>query len=520
MTRWFFKTKQERKAESARKLQEQQERRQNAELSKQSDYYADLISRGLAQMGIVHDLPVRRRPTLLQRWILRAFGVKHAGRQMMEFISARYEPNAIYLEIDTLKIPYPHNLDDISSEAVLRTLSSGCRRRVSFVNMDPENGTWYVIYLNGATAGLPIKFKFSEAILNTPKEIPPLWYIAGVTQNRKLIHDDLSKMPNWLIAGSTRSGKTVHLRSFLLQILHRNSPDTVQLILIDLKGGMEFKVFRRLPHLWRGKPIVSESTKVISALRQYFTELKRRQHELAKTGLYDIQGWNHLHPEDKWPYVILVFDEVAQALKDTNRKFAREVEHMLGNIMAVSAATGGHTILCTQRPSSDVVTGFLKTNLSGRTCFAVPDQASSKVILDSTEASLIDGEREKGRAIHLRGSRKILIQTPKVTKRILEKGVRVIIHKWTRSTATEVTAIGIDELLHYALKNFNGALSRRLLLTALKRRGLSRPRLEEMIASLNGSPVVIDGQTYHVVDKGPPKGRYLVPVETINLSQN
>lgn len=516
MPRLFFKTKQQRKAEAARRERERLEKRQDRDLQRLGRYLADRIARGLAQMGIVHELPARRRPTVAQAMILRAFGIKASGRQLIEFIECHFEPNAIYLRIDPLRIPYPHNLDDISNEAVLKTLSTGCGRKVEFINEAPENGAWYAIFLNGAVAGIPRLFRFRDALLARPASAPPLWYVVGVTQNRRMISDDLSQMPNWLIAGSTRSGKTVHLRSFLLQILNANSPADVQLLLVDLKGGVEFKAFKRLPHLWQGKPIVAKSSMLISALRQYFAEMKRRQELLQKSNLYDIRGWNMRHPEEKWPYLLLIIDELAQAMLETDRKFARKVERYLSRIMAICGATGGDVILCTQRPDKDTVKGSLKTNMSGRTCFAVPDYRSSMLILDTGDAAGINHE-DQGRAIHIRGAQKLMVQTPKVTNKILAQGVKHIIHKWrSKPTAQDSALVGIAEVMDYALVNLGGSLSRRQLLAQFSRRGLTRPKLEEWLADFDGQPIEINGQLYQIMDFGPPKGKRLVHAEPVN----
>lgn len=519
MSRWFFRTKQERKADEAKRQRDRLAKQQDKQLRRLGDYLADRLSRGLAQMGIVHELPARRRPTVAQSMILRAFGMKSTGRQMIEFIEMHYEPNAIYLRIDPLKIPYPHNIDDISNEAVLKTLSIGCGRKVEFINERPEFGAWYAIYLNGAVAGIPRLFRFRDALLARPQNAAPLWYVVGVAQNRRMISDDLSQMPNWLVAGSTRSGKTVHLRSFLLQILDANSPADVQLLMVDLKGGVEFKAFKKIPHLWQGKPIVARNSMLISALKQYFAEMKRRQELLQKSNLYDIRGWNLKHPEEKWPYLLLIIDELSQAMLETDRKFAGKVERYLSRIMAICGATGGDVILCTQRPDKDTVKGSLKTNMSGRTCFAVPDYRSSMLILDTGDAAGINHE-DQGRAIHIRGAQKLMVQTPKVSNKILARGVKHIIRKWSTPPSQAASAIGINEILDYALVNLDGSLSRRQLLAQFQRRGLTRPKLEEWLSDFDGQPVEINGQHYQIVDFGPPKGRRLVIAEPVAAAQN
>lgn len=521
MSRWFFWTKED----IARRRRQAEDRRTQKERARDCRAYMEIIPRALANCGIVH-------------WTTSKETRGYSRRDLIRFVKAVYTPDTIYLQIDARSIPSPHSAADLHTPEVLETLCAACMRSVTWRNTAPENGIWYQIAVNGAIANIPPIFPFRDAIQARPEREPwtPLTFVVGVAENRRIIIDDLAKMPHLLVAGSTRTGKSTYLNSFLLQVLERSSPDAVRVLLVDLKSGAEMMPYRNVPHLWRyeaqrkvkdpddpekftvetvtKRGIVKSPQDVIPALSAFEAEMIRRQRLLAKDKTYNIAGWNRKHPEDKWFYLVLIFDELATAIRNPDKKFARAVEMKLVNIMNIAAATGGQVILSTQRPSSDTVTGPIKANCEGRTAFSVPDQYASRVIIDTAHATNLE---PAGRAIHLKGPRKIEIQTPKVTPKIIKRGIKQIIKKWgDHKTAPRSGSVTLDEILNYAIERLDGSLSRRQLYNAFHKRA-SRPEIMNLIDSINGKPLLVCGQVYKCVDKGSNIGRVLVPLSSLSL---
>ena len=478
--------------------QEREQRALDKELRREAKYYARIIPEVMADMGIDHWLRKESRPSLAEGLI-----TGKRARQRIRFVEARYNSAAIYLRVDTRNLPYRTMLSDLRDQDALETLSAACERQVafkSFPQIDPQNGSWVIVYREGTASAIPKAFRFKDAIENIPKDGTPLRYCAGVAENMALIVPDIAHMPHLLIAGSTGMGKSVHLNAILLQLLWRNGPDRVMFLMIDLKGGMELQDYRDIPHLFGGK-IVTEIEDVEPALSLFKNEMIRRQ-KLFAGKCRDLLGWNRLNARQRLPYIILVIDELAQILKNPNQTLAGEVEIVLGSVLNVSRATGGHAILCTQRPSVDVVTGYIKTNVSARVAFAVPTQSDSRVILDSSQAAELT---LPGRAFFLNGAKRVEMQTPLVTPTLIKRIVKKISER--QAPPDMIEPLTIDEVLLYSLDNFGGDLSYRALLEHFKGR-ISQQGIKDLLASIDDEMVTVNDRLFQVQKNGR---RRLVP---------
>ena len=196
---------------------------------------------------------------------------------------------------------------------------------------------------------------------------------------------DLSKMPHLLIAGATGSGKTVCLNSVICCLLMHNTPNDVQLIMVDPKR-VELTPFNSIPHL--ATPVIVDTNKALTTLRWLNQEMDKRYQKLATAGARNIEGYNRgKTAEERFPYLILIIDELA----DLMMAGFDEVEHILCRLAQLARATGIHLIVATQRPSVDVVTGLIKANFPTRISFAVTSQVDSRTILDMVGAEKLLG---------------------------------------------------------------------------------------------------------------------------------
>ena len=209
---------------------------------------------------------------------------------------------------------------------------------------------------------------------------------------------DLAKMPHLLIGGTTGSGKSVAINAMIMSILMRATPDEVRFIMIDPKR-VEFTPYNGIPHLY--VPVVTENKEAASALSWGVAEMERRLKVMLKAGVRNISQYNKKvesgqlddeeKPEDEWPkkmpYIVIIIDELADLMMNVGK----EVELSISRIAQLARAAGIHMIVATQRPSTNVVTGLIKANITNRIAFNVASGIDSRVILDTPGAENLIG---------------------------------------------------------------------------------------------------------------------------------
>ena len=207
---------------------------------------------------------------------------------------------------------------------------------------------------------------------------------------------NLNKMPHVLVAGTTGSGKSVGINSFIISLLYTLTPDEVKFIMIDPKGN-EFNMYEGIPHMLL--PVVVDSKKAAKALQWAVMEMDNRFKTLAENKVKDIGEYNqkvaeinkNLASEEsfmkKMPFIVVVIDEFA----DLMMVAGKEVEIAVARIAQKARAVGIHLIIATQKPTRDVVTGLIKSNLPVRIAFKVASAMDSRVILDTNGADALLG---------------------------------------------------------------------------------------------------------------------------------
>lgn len=221
---------------------------------------------------------------------------------------------------------------------------------------------------------------------------------------------DLAKMPHLLVAGTTGSGKSVGINAMILSLLFKATPEQVRLILVDPKM-LELSVYDDIPHLLT--PVVTDMKEAASALRWCVGEMERRYRLMASLGVRNLAGFNAKiaaassngepitdplwKPTDSMdeqapvleplPYVVVVIDELADMMMVVGKK----VEQLIARIAQKARAAGIHLILATQRPSVDVLTGLIKSNIPTRISFQVSSKIDSRTILDQQGAEQLLG---------------------------------------------------------------------------------------------------------------------------------
>ena len=241
----------------------------------------------------------------------------------------------------------------------------------------------------------------------------PLTLALGKDISGKAVVADLAKMPHLLVAGTTGSGKSVAINAMLLSLLYKATPDEVRLILIDPKM-LELNIYEGIPHLIA--PVVTDMKEAANALRWCVAEMERRYRLMASLGVRNISGYNRkvsdaqsagrpikdplfdtnlrlLNPDaeaedlDTLPYIVVVIDEFADMMMVVGKK----VEELIARLAQKARASGIHLLLATQRPSVDVITGLIKSNIPTRIAFQVSSKVDSRTILDQMGAESLLG---------------------------------------------------------------------------------------------------------------------------------
>jgi S-DNA-T family DNA segregation ATPase FtsK/SpoIIIE len=242
-------------------------------------------------------------------------------------------------------------------------------------------------------------------------------FLGKDTEGRPLVYD-LAEMPHLLIAGRTGTGKSVCMNAIILSMLMTRRPDEVKMIMIDPKM-LELSEYGKIPHLMH--PVVKDMKKAEAILGWAVDKMEERYDLLSRTRVRNIAGYNELSHEEilrrvqpeedeidkvppRMPYIVIFVDE----MNDLMMTMKREVEGHIIRLAQKSRAAGIHLVVATQKPTVDVITGLIKSNLPARICFQVSSRSDSRVVLDEMGADKLLG---KGDMLFLQPGTSTLIRS-------------------------------------------------------------------------------------------------------------
>ncbi|MBI1312711.1 DUF87 domain-containing protein [bacterium] len=250
-----------------------------------------------------------------------------------------------------------------------------------------------------------VMVRLKELIQSSPRDVDekriPLFLGKDVSGRPLAI--DMAKMPHLLIAGRTGTGKSVCLNTLILSILATRTPDDVRMLMIDPKM-VELSPYKRIPHLMH--PVITDMKKAEAVLAWAVDKMEERYDLLARCGVRHLDSYNKLDhgarlermgvdlaseeaaqiPE-KMPYIVIIADEMADMMMTSGK----DVEGHIIRLAQKSRAVGIHLVLATQKPTVDVITGLIKSNLPARISFQVASRTDSRVVLDEGGADKLLG---------------------------------------------------------------------------------------------------------------------------------
>ncbi len=305
----------------------------------------------------------------------------------------------------------------------------------------PGKGVVGIEVPNKTSAPVVLRQLLESAAWTTSKAALPL--ALGQDVGGHVLMADLASLPHLLIAGATGQGKTVCMNTILAGLLMTRTPDELRLILIDPKI-VEFSGYNDLPHLLA--PVITEPKKVISGLRWAIQEMERRFKLFHRANVRDIRSFNQRPkveqaglfdaaaagapaaadpaPEeplpDRLPYVVIIIDELA----DLMLMAQQEIEPQIQKLTQLARATGIHMIIATQRPTVDIITGTIKSNIPGRIAFKVAQKNDSRVVIDQEGADKLVG---RGDMLVLTGANKLIRAQGAWTK---DAEIQAVVDHW------------------------------------------------------------------------------------------
>lgn len=402
-------------------------------------------------------------------------------------------------------LPYGVDVSAMISTETLQNLSTACNRLVDVERSKRGTNLYYVISRLDSPDGIPKKVLYQKAIdwypTNDHSKTP---WIAGVTNDRKIEWYNFEDNPHVLIAGATKGGKSNHVNQMIATMVTMNTPQELRLLLVDLKGGIEFTHWTGLQHQLR--PMLTTPTAVLEGLQWLHSIMETRLDAFKSVNAKDLASYNE-KVKQKLPRIVCLVDEMATliGLGDLTRDLHTE----LRVLSAQGRAVGINLVLCTQHSSVDVLPGWVKTNMGLRVSAKMPSHQASMVILDSITASTLPNV--PGRMVFSSGRFEIIAQSPFISDEQIASSIKVA-NAFKKPDNTEFISVlpkpepakpefTRDDVLKYALK-MNGKLSAQRIFDEVGKEVVSLRKLRSIVNGIKDELEVgtleFEGVTYRM----------------------
>lgn len=456
--------------------------------------YAEIITERLKQLGFSHTEQIGNK----SRTHTIDFELISVGMDTIYYkIAASYETPMRNWKTN---VPRGVRLMDVVSPETCAELTVSCQRQVT--GLWNRNGAFLLVHRLDSPDGILEFLEWGSMMLKYPRDdYQNLPFPVGVSLNRVSEWRNLEDDPHWLIAGHTKSGKSNFINNMISCWISMHTPKDLRLLLIDLKGGLEFGDYSTIPHLYREVARTVEAT--AAALAELEALMNLRFADLDGVAR-DFLAYKKRTRRDDYPRIVCVFDEGASftGFGDTTR----QILHSLGEIARKGRAVGIHIVFCAQRPDSAVLSGNIKAQFSGRVTFRMGSVADSVTVIGTKDAQ--DLPDIKGRAILVDGPDKIQLQTPYIDDETIRQCIKaaeqmpegneiVIPQNAYRMAETW----DVNRLIEFSFKHMDvpGIVSARRLFDALKSTGFDVTfsqvnKLVEQIMS--AEQVTYEGEIY------------------------
>lgn len=371
-----------------------------------------------------------------------------------------------------------------------------------------------------ASLGVPNLCKFSELLPMVPNTAPPLAFLVGYAEGKRLKWADLEKLPHMLGGGSTLGGKSNMMHVMVCSLVSRNTTDTLRLVMMDLKfQGIELSEYEGLPHLITDIPGVPNGIAVdeeasLAVLKWAVREAERRGAQFTRAHARNLREWNQRHPPEKrLPFVVIVCDELAKLRISASKEYKAATYVLLQQMLSQGRAAGISFVTFTQAGNREVLDELSKINLPGRICFSTPDAGESvRFVGDGSAMGLMPA----GRAIFRHGTHKYLVQTPLIYPSDIRD---VVTNARAGRLTTHITThtVSPQEIIAWAIEFNEGALSSRDVVSHFNAEldMMEKHGLERMLKGMDGQKYELDdGSMYEVLPGIGVRPRQLKKVES------
>lgn len=441
---------------------------------------------------------------------------KSGGVFTDRFVKVRFsrvlmEPNALWFKVSP-RLPYGTSYMQLMDEKVTYDLSMSVGKHVVAHYSEPA-GFWFMVERAAGKFGIPNHVNLVDMWNAIPESKDRLTIPVGVAQNGRMIFESLSDMIHCMVAGTSGGGKSNFIHVMLTTLIRRNRPDQLKMVLVDLKGGMEFGFYEGTPHLIpvpdvTNSGIVNDREFVPDLFNWLIHEGERRMVLLRESKAQNIAQYNAHRKKNRLPRFVVVIDEWSDVMLSGAGKRS---ETLLMNIVQRMRAVGIHVILSTQTPTKQVISLPVRANLPAKFAFPCANQHASIAILGNAMAHNL---APVGRCIvqsTILGQ--IQIQTPFIPlPMVIETVTGAQTGNFTTKSAShDVTP---DEVWVWAIRENYGWLSVDMLYKQFRARGLTVDELRGWLAELEAEENhVIDSTIYRVQQSAGNRPRRLVASE-------